>query len=143
MGKFTIKNIEDTSYIPEDNGWVWVRESVSEPIPKYKYASLGMSNGYVDLSLAASSSVLYESRTITVTFARFKHGADGWQDDAEATADAIRNIFLGNVAYLYPKTISTKRFTTNGFNYEVSRDGIIQYLTFTFKCQPIGTQITS
>ena len=145
MGKFTLKvntSPTPTTYVPEDNGWTWVSESIPEPITNYHFASKGMGSGYVDLSKTGAGALTYESRNIEVTFARFKKGADGWLDDVESTITSIQSIFnLSGQPMLYPKTISTKWFITNGFNWNVSRDGIIQYLTITFKCQPIGNVI--
>ena len=148
MGKFTINDGMSGStnnYIPEDNGWTWVSEEIAEPIAKYNFASKGMASGFVDMSLISAGSLVYDSRNIKVTFARFKKGADGWLDDVESTIASITSIFGldKNFAIIYPKTISTKYFNANGFNYEVTRDGIIQYLTIKFKCQPIGRTITT
>lgn len=143
MGKFTIK-LATEQYVPEDNGWHFVSESIPEPTPKYKLVSKGMASGYSDMSTVAMGSVVYESRTIEVTFARFKHGVDGWLDEVETTANSIKTIFgTANQATIYPKTISNKSFISNAFNYRVSRDGIIQYMTMTFKCQPTGITYTT
>lgn len=141
MAKFKITWGSGTSNqtIPEDNGWTWSSEQISEPIPRYFFAKVAGANGYVDLSKSASGSLLYDERTITVTFARFKKGQDAWRADADTLTDAIRTAFATTVSgvYVYPKT-QNKGYKAYGFNAEVSRDGIIQFVTLTFKCAPIG-----
>lgn len=143
MGKFTLNwgNGANDNYIPEDNGWVWVSEEISAPSPRYNFKNLGGASGSVDLSKAASGSLLYNDREINVTFARFKHGIDGWMDNVATMDTSLENAFSHTV-YIFPKTQSAIKYQALGFTRSVSRDGIIQYVKLTFRIKPTGTVTT-
>lgn len=136
MGKFKI-TYGTTNIIPEDSGWVWSSENITEPTPRYKFVTLAGANGRVDLSKVASGSLLYDTRTITVTLARFKKGHDGWMTEADTLTDSIKTAFANGGVSVYPKT-ENKGYGAYGFNWSISRDGIIQFLTLTFTCMPLG-----
>lgn len=138
MAKFKITDLTN-NVVPEDSGWVWCSEDISEPSPRYIFAKVMGANGLVDMSAAASGALRYNDRTITVTFARFKKGQDNWLENVNSLVTSIKTI-MGTVGqkYVFPKT-EMYRYEVYGWDYKVSRDGIIQFLTLTFKCAPIGT----
>ena len=144
MGKFTIQwNSTLGQSIPEDSGWTWVTEKISPPSPRYKFVSLGGASGSVDMSKSASGSLLYDDRTITVTFARFKHGQSGWLDDIITLTNAIDGGFSSGLGvYVFPKTQSHIKYLAKGYTWDYGRDGIIQYVYLTFKIVPTGTVVT-
>ena len=142
MAKFKI-TYNTTNVIPEESGWVWCSESISAPSPRYKFVNLGGASGSVDMSKAASGSLLYDDREIRVTFARFKKGQDGWLDNVTAMDTSINTAFTsGYDVKIYPKTESSVYYVAKGYTREVSRDGIIQFVTLTFRVKPFSTATT-
>lgn len=135
MGKFIITD-NTNNVIPEDSGWVWCAEEISEPSPRYVFAKVAGANGLIDMSKSASGSLKYDDRTIKVTFARFKKGQDNWLGDVNTLITSLRA--LTTTIYVYPKT-EMYWYKIYGWDYSVSRDGIIQFLTITLKCAPLGT----
>ena len=143
MAKFQLKWYNNQSYIPENNGWIWSSESISAPAPRYNFVKLGGASGSVDMSKAASGSLLYDDREIRVTFARFKKGQDGWLDNVTAMDTSINTAFTsGYDVKIYPKTESSVYYVAKGYTREVSRDGIIQFVTLTFRVKPFSTATT-
>ncbi len=142
MAKFKI-TYNTTNVIPEESGWVWCSESISAPSPRYKFVNLGGASGSVDMSKASSGSLLYDDREIKVTFARFKKGQDGWLDNVVALDNTLATAFAsGATVYIFPKTESNIKYTAKAFTREVSRDGIIQFVTLTFRVSPFSTATT-
>ena len=143
MGKFQLKWYNNQSYVPENNGWTWTSETISAPSPRYNFVNLGGASGSVDMSKAASGSLLYDDREIVVTFARFKKGQDGWLDNVTAMDTSINTAFTsGYDVKIYPKTESNVYYVAKGYTREVSRDGIIQFVTLTFRVKPFSTATT-
>jgi hypothetical protein len=142
MAKFKI-TYNTTNVIPEESGWVWCSETISAPSPRYKFVNLGGASGSVDMSKASSGSLLYDDREIKVTFARFKKGQDGWLDNVVALDTSVSSAFSsGYTVYIFPKTESNIKYTAKAFKREVSRDGIIQFVTLTFRIAPDGTAVS-
>lgn len=131
---------------PEDNGWVWCSETVSEPSPRRVFVKLACNDGAIDMSRVASGRLLYDDRKITVTFARFTRKVDGRQDAAETLATDIRALFENANNHLV--SIMTKGYTANmykayAFDYSVSFDGRICFITFNLTCKAVSTEDVS
>lgn len=127
-----------SNIIPEDSGWTWCSESISSPNARYIFAKVAGADGLIDLSRGASGALRYDDRNISVTFARFKKGQDEWMADVDTLVDSIKSAFQYGSSVVYPKT-EMKYYTAYGWDYSVSRDGIIQFLTLNFRCAPFGT----
>jgi len=127
-----------SNIIPEDSGWTWCSENIGSPNARYIFAKVAGADGLIDLSRGASGALRYDDRTISVTFARFKKGQDDWMSNVDTLVDSIKGAFQYGSSVVYPKT-EMKYYTAYGWNYSVSRDGIIQFLTLNFRCAPFGT----
>lgn len=134
MVKFSIGTI-----IPENEGWVWSTESIGEAKPRQIFLKLAGANGVIDMSRVATGRLLYDDRTISVTFARFNRKPDNWMDDVQSLTNKIIQAF--EMAQNNELTITTKgnpsmAYTAYAWNYSVSRDGIIQFITMNFTVKP-------
>jgi len=140
MAKFAIQwNGQYGQSVPEDSGWTWCSENIGSPNARYIFAKVAGADGLIDLSKGASGALRYDDRNISVTFARFKKGQDNWLGDVNTLVDAIKNGFATGLGVnIFPKT-EMKYYHAYSWDYSVSRDGIIQFLTLTFRCAPIGT----
>jgi hypothetical protein len=127
-----------SNIIPEDSGWTWCSENIGSPNARYIFAKVAGADGLIDLSRGASGALRYDDRTISVTFARFKKGQDDWMSNVDTLVDSIKSAFQYGSSVIYPKT-EMRYYTAYGWNYSVSRDGIIQFLTLNFRCAPFGT----
>ena len=135
--KFTIGTI-----IPENYGWTWSTEKISAPQPRTTYVKLAGADGVVDMSRIAAGKLLYDMRTISVTFARFNHTNDTWMSPVVDLTTWITEAFEQSQTHsltIKTKTDYYKDFEAIGYKWETSRDGIIQYLTLTFTVKPKAT----
>lgn len=134
MIKFTIGTI-----IPENEGWVWSSETIGEPVPRNVFLKLAGVNGVIDMSRVAAGKLLYDGRDISVTFARFRRGADRWLETIQTLTDEITQLFSqNNEITITTKTNPDVGYTAYAWNWKPSRDGIIQFLTLTFKVKPVN-----
>lgn len=134
MVKFSIGSI-----IPENEGWIWSTENISQANPRYIHVKLACASGVVDMSRVAAGKVLYDSRQITVTFARFRKGADYWRSDVQDLTNKITQAFNSQKTLtLQTKTNPDMAYIAYSFRYGVRREGIVQLITFTFDVQPVN-----
>lgn len=139
MVKFTIGTI-----VPENSGWVWSSEEISEPNPRYIHVKLACASGVVDMSRVAAGKVLYDARQIKVTFARFVHGVDYWKSGVQSLTNQITQALnINKTLNITTKTNPDMQYVAYSFRYSVSRDGIIQFLTMTFDVKPVNLHVYS
>ena len=126
--------------MPENDGWVWSSETIGEANPRYIHVKLGAASGVVDLSRVAAGKLLYDSRQISVTFARFNHAIDYWRADIQTFTNRVIQAFAGGAKVtIVTKTNPNMAYMAYAVRWSVSRDGIIQYITFTFDVDPANT----
>ena len=136
MVKFSIGTI-----IPENEGWVWSTESISEATPRKIFLKLAGANGVIDMSRVAAGRLLYDERNISVTFARFNRQPDYWLTEVQTLTNKITQAFetaLENEVQIGTKTNPDMAYIAYAWDYSVSRDGIIQFLTINFKVKPVN-----
>ena len=136
--KFTI----GTTIVPEDMGWTWSTEKISAPQPRQIFVKLACADGVVDMSRVAAGKLLYDTRTIVVTFARFNHYNESWQSPVVDLTAWITEAFEQSPTHtltIKTKTDYYKDFEAIGYKWDTSRDGIIQYITLTFTVKPKAT----
>lgn len=134
MVKFSIGAI-----IPENDGWVWTTESISQPNPRYIHVKLACASGVVDMSRVAAGKVLYDARQISVTFARFRKGIDYWQSDIQGFVNSITQAFnLQKELTIQTKTNPDMAYVAYSFRYTVRREGIVQLINLIFDVKPIN-----
>lgn len=136
MVKFSIGTI-----IPENEGWVWSTESISEAKPRQVFVKLACASGVVDMSRVAAGKLLYDDRTISVTFARFNRQPDYWLTEVQTLTNKITQAFesaLNNELTIGTKTNPDMAYIAYAWDYSVSRDGIIQFVTINFKVKPLN-----
>ena len=136
MVKFSIGNI-----VPENEGWIWSTESISEAKPRQVFVKLACASGVVDMSRVAVGKLLYDDRAISVTFARFNRQPDYWLTEVQSLANKITQAFesaINNELTILTKTNPDMAYIAYAWDYSVSRDGIIQFLTINLKVKPVN-----
>lgn len=134
MVKFSIGSI-----IPENEGWIWSTENISQANPRYIHVKLACASGVVDMSRVAAGKVLYDSRQITVTFARFRKGADYWRSVIQELVNKITQAFNNQKELtIQTKTNPDMAYRAYAFRYSVRREGIVQLITLSFDVQPVN-----